>query len=318
MPINPNLLAGLSNATVPTVVGANQPASGYNFRGNPDETIQQEIDSQSVRVHQFPTDLPRYHFVITENSWGGFGNRTLTAQRQFRLQLPTPLTDGFEVDYDQNFSYLGELKDRLGAVFGAGAAIGQAVGAATGLQLNVFKTVTMSAPKYRSFDFTWKFSPKNFQEAQEIRRITTYLRKGMSPKTFGNSGTQADKLVLEFPQIYTMHFFNNVRYLYKFKPCVLTALAVDYQGGNPFPGFYKGNENPPESIVMSTKWLELEYWLQSDIKENDGIPTNLAYDAFNYYTTGESDGRFTETTDPQRATTPTPDTDIAVRAATSG
>jgi hypothetical protein len=296
MPINPNLLAGLSNATVPTVVGANQPASGYIIGNtNASDRIEYNITrANTTSTLEFPTDLPKYHFVLVQNEWQTNGQ--LTAEAIFRLPLPTPLTDTFEVDYDQNVSYLGDLLSKISNLSQTATSVAQLSGAALGLQLNTFKTVTMSAPKYRSFDFTWKLSPKNFQEAQTIRRITASLRKHMSPRT-----TTAGKLVLQFPKIYTMWFNPNVRYLFKFKPCVLMALAIDYQGGNPFPGFYKApsnftdfgsnsSESPPESVTVSTKWLELEYWIDEDYKESGGIPTNNPFDAWNYYTYDTSPG----------------------------
>jgi len=292
MPTSPNLLAGLSNAPASTTIQRNNYASGYPIE-NVDQRILESIGTQTVTSYTFPLDLPKYHFVINENEWS-YDSRQLKIERQYRLQLPTPLTDSFEVEFGQDYSYLGDLFGAAGRVFGqsaigqAGQAIVGGVAKSLGLTLNTFKTVTMSAPNYRTFDFTWKFSPKNLQEARAIRKITFLLRKNMSPRTV--VGDQ--KILLQFPKIYTMYFSPNVQYLYKFKPCVLTAITVDYQGGNPFPGFYKGDVNPSESIVMSTKWLELEYWLSNDLvdlKEDPGMPTDRPFDNWNYYTEAPRD-----------------------------
>jgi len=305
MTINPNLLAGLSNSRTQTQtqIGTSNP---YPI-GNPtsiQDAILSSIESQSVKSFTFPPDLPKYHFVLIENSWttGTALTGRLTPRKTFKLQLPTPLTDGFEVNYDPNFSYLNVLRDAAGNVLrdaagkvagGAGQALAQGVGAALGLTLNRFKQVTLSSPSFRSFSFTWKFSPKNFKEAQEIRKITFALRKGMAPKR--ESATDS-KLVLQFPYIYTMYFSPNYQYLYKMKPCVLQAINIDYQGGNPFPGFYRAQtsgierESPPESVVMQTQWLELEFWLDSENPsvsdyKHDGnyIPTANPFDGWNFY-----------------------------------
>lgn len=303
MPTSPNLLAGLSNAPASTTIRRNNYASGYPISpNNIDGTIDAKLRATATALYQFPLDLPKYHFVLIENEWKGIGgqfvNTTLQARKIFKLQLPTPLTDSFEVDYDQNYNYLESLTGLAGNLVNAAA---RAAGAALGLTLNTLRTVTMTAPKYRTFDFTWKFSPKNFQEAQEIRKITFALRKGMAPKRgIGNT-----KLLLEFPYIYTMYFAPNLQYLYKFKPCVLAACNIDYQGGNPFPGFYKQTDDPsnspPESVVLSTRWIELEYWLDSrdaergentDFDNNGDIPTDSPFDAFNHYSysTGPNTG----------------------------
>lgn len=289
MTINQNLLAGLSNATG-QLRNASDPR---RIIGNPttiEDSVLGKIAGQNIKSFTFPSDLPKYHFVLIENNWSIKPVSTqegyrfpLTARKIFKLQLPTPLIDGFEVNYETDKNFLGEM---------LGGRANQLLGAA-GITLNTFRTITMSSPAYRTFDFTWKFSPKNFKEAQEIRKITFALRKGMSPKT-----TIAGKFVLDFPYLYTMYFSPNYQYLYKFKPCVLTALSVDYQGGNPFPGFYRAegnnqNESPPESVIMQTKWIEMEYWLDGvrgdenspgDYKHDNYIPKPNPFDGWNFYT----------------------------------
>lgn len=334
---NQALLAGLSNSTVPNVFNnlRSVGAGGYNIgSSNPASVIQNALDKQTVSTLTFPSDLPKYFFTILETDYKrigsaaralvqGFdtteasafsgenaGSYQLNPEKRYRLPLPTPLTDTFEVEYDQNFNYLGAAIKAAGAlsgtIGGAAARIGglaesaiRAAGAASGITLNTFKTVTMEVPKYRTFQFSWKLAPKNFREAQDIQRIVYGLRKGMTPKR----DPTGNKLLLQFPKIYVMYFSPNPKYLYKFKPAVLTSIAVDYSGGNPFPAFYRATgadqESPVESVVISTSWLELEYWLDSledpslsDYKlDSTGLPTNDPFDSWNSYTmrTGSPD-----------------------------
>ncbi len=297
MTINQNLLAGLSNATG-QLRNASDPRRIIGSPTTIEDSVLGKIDGQNIKNFRFPSDLPKYHFVLIENNWSFSTAITgkLTAQKIFKLQLPTPLTDSFEVNYETDRSFLADLAKSASNLAGTGgAAVAGLAAAGLGLTVNNFKTISMSSPTYRTFDFTWKFSPKNFQEAQEIRKITFALRKGMSPKRESLFGS---KLVLEFPYIYTMYFSPNYQYLYKMKPCVLAAISIDYQGGNPFPGFYRAAENadqkasPPESVIMQTKWIEMEYWLDGirgnedshgDFKHNDYIPTAKPFDAWNFY-----------------------------------
>jgi hypothetical protein len=292
MPLPPHIAAGLSNASVPTTNTLANFTSGYPIVGNNPVEIDYAVGAASAtQIEKFPTDLPKYHFVIYENDWSNNLSGTLRLRKVFKLPLPHPLTDTYEVDYETNFNLLGAVLGGMGAaVAGGTAAVGSVVGAAAGLTLNVSKIVTMSAPKNRMFQFTWKLSPKNFAEAQTIRRIIQALRRGMTPKR-----TPAGKMILSFPYIYTMFFVPNTKYLYKFKPSVLTTFAVSYEGGNPNPAFYKSTggepqESPVESVVISTSWLELEYWLDdresqagTDYKEVNGLPTNDPFDAWNWY-----------------------------------
>ena len=100
--------------------------------------------------------------------------------------------------------------------------------------------------------------------------------------------TELGKLVMVFPKIFTMYFNPNIRYLYKFKPCVLSSIKVDYNGGQPVPSFYKSpnapSESPPESVMVVMNFLELEYWIERDFKMLNDLPTNDPFDAWNFYT----------------------------------
>lgn len=297
MALPPSVRAGQSN--VPTQF-QNQ---GYNrgFQGNiiggpnPDTIINYQIDGQTRTPNfTFPTDLPKYHFTIIQNDWGEV-SRNLKFEAMYKLPLPMALNAEHEVNYETNFNYLSILASIGQRLFGSpgAAAAGLAKGgaAALGLTLNTFKTVTMSVPDFRTFQLGWKFSPKNFPEAQTIQRIIFALKKAMHPKTATQFGVQADKLVLRFPKIFTMYFNPNIRYLYKFKPAVLSSIKVDYNGGQPVPSFYKSpnapSESPPESISVIMNFLELEYWLDTDFKMLNGLPTNDPFDAFNFYQYGE-------------------------------
>lgn len=299
-PLSIQQTQGLSNSTTPaTTFNYGQFATSYPIgpaigTSAVQQLVNARLNANQLKTYTFPSDLPKYHFVIIENEWTYTGG--LRAEKMFKLPLPTPLTDAMETNFDTNFNYLGGVIEALTRVAGAPAAVGQAAGAGLGLTLNQFKTVTLSAPDYRTFELTWKLAPKNFSEAQTTRRITHALRKGMSPRKTAGVG----RVLLQFPKIYTMYFSPNPKYLFKFKPCVLSTLVVDYAGGNPFPAFYKPNvadpgligddpgytydsESPPEAMVVSTKWIELEYWLAEDFVDRDDIPTNNPFENWNFY-----------------------------------
>jgi len=293
MALPPSVVSGQSNSPQPYSQPTQFENRGYNIQGyptndiigSPSRLIEERIGGQSRTPNfTFPTDLPKYHFTLIENDWTPFSG-TLKLDAMYKLPLPTNLGAEHEVNYDTNFNYLGFL-GQVAQLFtgGAGtlaAGAGRAVGAATGLSLNTFKTVTLSHPDFRTFQLGWKFSPKNFQEAQTIQKIIFALKKAMHPKT------ELGKLVMVFPKIFTMYFTPNIKYLYKFKPCVLSSIKVDYNGGQPIPAFYKSpnepSESPTESVVVVMNFLELEYWIERDFKLVDSLPTNDPFDAFNYY-----------------------------------
>lgn len=205
------------------------------------------------------------------------------------IKIPLPirgLQDQFDVMYDQNFNY--GISIGSGTAAGLGTLAGTPL-AAAGLAINTFKSVTLSAPQFRRHNLTFKMAPKDFNEAKAIQKIAYLLRRAMTPKR------AAGGLLFEFPDIFLIAFSPNSKFLYKFKPCVLERINVDYTGGNQAPGFYRQQGNPsnapPESVVITLQFLELEYWLDdtgnsSDYKtDGEGLPQSDPLDVFNFYTT---------------------------------
>lgn len=297
---------------------------------DPSTKIDIKLSRQTANTVQFPSDLGKYQFLIIESEFVNVND--IQFQRAYKLPIPTPLHENYSTNYDHNFNLLDASTQLVGAAAGGrgggggggifspetesliGGLIGPAVrlgSAALGLSVNQFKTVTLSNPSFRTHELNWKFSPKTFDESRRIREIIFGLKKGMAPRfTLAN-------LAFAFPKVYSLMFIPNMHYLYKFKPCVLQELLVDYQGGNPAPAFYnsqgtkesntdfsydstgrrgrgvtrerniqgvsyKAEESPPESVVIKTRWLELEYWSQQDF-ERGGVDSADPFDVYSWY-----------------------------------
>ena len=308
-----NIRNNLGSGTVNTRTGS----TGTIFGNSSDPTtrIENSIAQgtfQGSGQYTFPKDLPRVYINIMENEWNIFegagqvdtklGNQglidyakrifsavkelsktSLKPQRLYRLPLPLQLKDAFEVAYNTDYGLnpLSNLNNTAAA-------------ATTGGIINAFKTVTMSQPTFRRHQLSWKLSPKNYDEAVIAQRIAFQLRKGMTPKTSGT--VDLGKFALFFPKIYTMWFHDNIKFMYKFKPCVLERIEVDYAGGNPIPAFYRPEGGStknmaPESLTISAVFLELEYWIDTRDEngntdydqDGDGHPTDSVTDAYNFY-----------------------------------
>lgn len=300
--LNQQIRNGLSNARLSSQyqnLNVNNSAGGvvgYNIQRNTrsvvgnsqtDFIVEQGRAASNVTQYQFPSDMPNFHFRLIENEWS-IASGDLTMEKFYTLPLPMQgIEDQFTVSYDTNYSPVTGLLSQLAEATGVSNIAGEAARAfqaVSGRSLNVFKQITLASPEFREFNFSWKLSPKNFDESQQIQRIYWSLRRGMTP------ATTAGKLLFVFPKIYTMYFVPNVKYLYKFKPCVLKGLNVNFTGGNPHPTFYKRQgaptEAPPESVIITMNFLELEYWRQQDVNSDvNGLPTNDPFDVWNFYNT---------------------------------
>lgn len=316
MPVNPFIRQNLASDSVASPFG-NSRIGPYAYRSveNPTNLT---VKGGTLSL-QFPDDLPKYHFTIIECEWDAgsasvdagafgatvqngplspFGTPYLTFQKIYKLPLPDPLNEAYQVNYDGGGNWIQMLE-------GPRAALGQLAGLAT----NDLKSVTLKAPQYRIHNQIWKLSPRNFAESVKIKDIIFNLKKGMHPRLAGSNN-----YAFRFPKIYLLFFTPNLKYLYKFKPCVLQAISIDYQGGNPQPSFYEAQQefridspydsrdpqtreriaqginytvqhSPPESVVLRTSWLELEYWLGGD-ENSDFSDTNDPFDAYNWFTNG--------------------------------
>ena len=108
---------------------------------------------------------------------------------------------------------------------------GQAVGAnlmqrATGSIINPNLELMFTGPGLRSFNFTFRLTPREKKESEVIRKIIRAFKR--------NSSVQKDNVsaFLKSPRIFKLEYIykegGQHPYLNKFKPCALTNFAVNY------------------------------------------------------------------------------------------
>lgn len=292
--------ADVLNQRLNTIAGQtpNQTAGYSSIRTNVNRTVEEQIflhtKSRVLKQYQFPVlDFPKYNFTLIENDVALAGR--LTPEKVYKLPLPFPIADAYSVGYKQDFSYLNAIKDTAsfaGLIFGGAAtaaAITAAITATTSFIntaslgsaiVNTFKSVTLDSPEFRNFELNWRFVPRNYEEARQIQSLLTSLKRGSAARFASFSDTKDSVSVpglFAYPKVYTMFFQPNVQFLYKFKPAVLRGLTIHYDGGSGAPAFYRPEEenvenSPPESIILNTSWLEIEYWKREDFKDDPNIP----------------------------------------------
>src|SRR5690606_8176912 len=97
---------------------------------------------------------------------------------------------------------------------------------------NQFFTVLLDGPKYKRHSLTWNLIPRNFAEADTIRRIIRLINNAMAPGLALAGGA-----LFSFPRVVRCAFFPNHRYLYRFKPAVITDFQINYTPMSQ-PSFY--------------------------------------------------------------------------------
>jgi hypothetical protein len=143
----------------------------------------------------------------------------------------------------------------------------------TGYSPNQFLTVLLEGPIYKRFELSFAISPNAGDESETLRKIKNILNNAMAPKMTASGG------FFEFPKIFQVGYSNNSKYLCKYKPSVLINFSIDYAPEQQ-PAFYKespetDNLNAPETVFINLTFMELEFWLRGDYKDNNDSSDTL-------------------------------------------
>ena len=147
-----------------------------------------------------------------------------------------------------------------GAIAGTGP--GQAAQAYFGLAVNPYQTILFEKPEFKKHSFSWRMIPKNERESSVIRDIIRTFQYHMSPGVSG-AGATAPGLFFSYPSMVTVSLYPSSEFLYRFKPCVLQSVSIDYAPGSS-PSFYKRTPAAPTVVNVTINLLEIEYWTNKD------------------------------------------------------
>ena len=108
----------------------------------------------------------------------------------------------------------------------AGKAIGANVlGRATGQTINNNVEVLFNGPGLRTFNYNYRFTPREPKEAKEIKNIIRFFKKQMAPKR------STSRIFLKSPNVFKLKYqFKNGDhpFLNNIKMCALNGFTVDY------------------------------------------------------------------------------------------
>jgi len=184
------------------------------------------------------------------------------------------------VDSAQNLTnslLRGELKNVLLADIAAQAAnipVGgsltrDAVFARTrGEILNQNVELLFNGVTLRSFKFSFKLTPRNKNEALQIKLIINTFKKNMAAKSGGISGI-GDGTFLGTPNVFELFYKKGAGlhpFLHSFKQCVLTDMSVNYTGEGVYSVY---NDSTPVSMVLELGFKELEPIYDTDYNDDD-------------------------------------------------
>ena len=186
-------------------------------------------------------------------------------------------------------------QDMLAADTGARKAInawiaGQAMGArnllsrATGAIANPNMELLFNAPGLRAFDFTFQMSPRDAQEAAQVRSIINFFKQGMSVKTTSTN------VFLKAPNYFEVDYITfgdngemkqhpSINII---KTCALLTCSVDYTPNNSYMT-YSDDQRSMVSYTMNLQFSELDPIYESDyytglaMQDSDAPSTRIGF-----------------------------------------
>ena len=187
-----------------------------------------------------------------------------TPSGSVRLPIPKKLNDIQTVVWDQISatslagSAISSGINGLGGqnasnIAGAIAAGGTALGPGVGLTINPLLFMTFKSPTFKEHTLNWVFTPNNEAESNSIRDIVNFFKFNMLPESSVG--------FYKYPSICFIQIYPSSAFTFKFKPCAVTSVQVDYTGGGG-PSFYKNGA--PTVVNFTVQLKEIELWTKNN------------------------------------------------------
>ena len=127
----------------------------------------------------------------------------------------------------------------------------------------LFNKVTL-----RDFQFSWRMSPRDEQEALQVKRIIRFFKQGMAAKTQTNQAGQRS-LYLGTPNVFRLQYRTArgqiIEGVNRIKPCAVVGTAVNYTPDGQWSAY---DEGQPVSCTIAIQMKELEPVYASDYSVN--------------------------------------------------
>ena len=206
---------------------------------------------------------------ISDQNSVSWGQQTMTSAQAAAGALASKALEG-------DFKGIeGALKDNTDAIKKAvkaeviqaatGTDSAQFLARTEGVVMNPNMELLFGGPELRSFGFTFKFSPRNAQEAKVLIDIIRFFKQGMAPQK------HSDGLFLKTPRTWMLQYLHEGRehkFLNKFKECALQSFSVNYTPDGNYSTFRDGVMTAYE---LTMTFGELEPVFSTDYNDSQSV-----------------------------------------------
>jgi hypothetical protein len=153
------------------------------------------------------------------------------------------------------------------SVFGGNVTPDQLLARQSGEIFNPNMELLFNGVTLRAFKFQFKLTPRDKNEADEIRNIIRFFKSNMSPQA-GTLSPDKPTYFLKTPNVFQLTYKkgpDSHPFLHKFKLCALESMSVNYTGENVYATYGDGT---PVSMIMDLSFKELEPIYASDYSDD--------------------------------------------------
>ena len=156
-------------------------------------------------------------------------------------------------------------------VLGGNVSAGQLLARQTGNIFNPNMELLFNGPTLRSFNFSFKMTPRSAAEARECKNIIRSFKLNMAPKTKGTGSIGGSGVFLKTPNVFELRYRkgnSDHPFLHKFKQCFLTNISVNYTSEGVYATY---DDATPISMTIDLTFKELEPIYDVDYDDADGV-----------------------------------------------
>ena len=152
-------------------------------------------------------------------------------------------------------------------IFGANVTPNQLLARGNGEILNPNMELLFSDVTIRNFRFSFKLTPRNKKEAEQVKLIIRAFKRNMAPQAQGGVAN-GSQFFLRTPNIFKLRYRSGNKdhpFLHKFKQCFLTDMQTTYTADGVYSTYEDGT---PVSMQMDLSFKELQpiYDVDYDVK----------------------------------------------------
>ena len=179
-------------------------------------------------------------------------------------------TDASIMDAAKQFTTAKATSAALG-VLGGNVSAGQLLARQTGNIFNPNMELLFNGPTLRSFNFSFKMTPRSPSEAEECKNIIRSFKLNMAPKTKNTGSIGGTGVFLKTPNVFELRYKKGGGehpFLHKFKQCFLTNISVNYTGEGVYTTY---DDATPVSMNLDLTFKELEPIYDVDYDDAGGV-----------------------------------------------